>query len=372
MSREPRYLIVANPGSLRWLAYERALLDVWGARADITLVPWSVVIATRGNLDPLPAFDTPAIVRLESPGRDWGVAQQLLQAGDDDPKWLTLEYDKGRLVAPQTFFRGFVRVLEGLHASFAARPHLHVTAAPRDIATMFDKRCSCRLLEGRGVPIPLTWPAPPADYDELLAQCLPGSTYVKLNTGSSASAIAVVRSQPDWSAISSVVPLGDGFYSSRRLVRHTGENLQRVLSFLLQEDVCVQRGVPIAQVDGMNFDVRIVVIHGEPAFSIFRLSHQPMTNLHLGGQRGDPDRCRAIIPPRAWLDGRDAALAAAACFDSAICGVDLLFEAGSFRPHILEVNAFGDFFPNLLNAQGHGPHHVEIMQTAQRAEVRES
>lgn len=366
MSAAPRTLVLANPGSLRWLAYERAFCDVWGDRANLTLVPWSNVIAARGNLDALPVFDTPAIVRLESPGRDWSVARQLLHAADENPAWLDLAYDKGRLVAPRTFYRGFVRILEGLHSAFVARPHLHVTASPRAIATMFDKRGCCTRLAQHGVPIPPTWPTAPCHFEDLLSQCATDPTYVKLNTGSSASAIAVVRSDPDWSAVSSVVPLGDGFYSSRRLARHVGEPFRHVLEFLLAEDVCVQRGVRMAQIDGQNMDVRIVVLHGDPAFAIFRLSALPMTNLHLGGQRGHPDRCRAVIPPRAWLDGRDAALAAANCFDSAICGVDLLFEAGTFRPHILEVNAFGDFFPKLVNDQGHGPHHVEIMRTARR------
>ena len=33
----------------------------------------------------------------------------------------------------------------------------------------------------------------------------------------------------------------------------------------------------VAQIDGQNFDVRVVVQHGQPTFTIFRLSSQPMT-----------------------------------------------------------------------------------------------
>jgi glutathione synthase/RimK-type ligase-like ATP-grasp enzyme len=120
----------------------------------------------------------------------------------------------------------------------------------------------------------------------------------------------------------------------------------------------------MAQLEGVNFDVRVVVIHGEPAFTIFRLSPNPMTNLHLGGRRGDVARCRAGIPTRAWLDGLDHAVEAARLYDSAIVGVDLLFESGYLRHYVLEVNAFGDFFPNLTDDRGRSVHRVEIEATA--------
>ena len=108
----------------------------------------------------------------------------------------------------------------------------------------------------------------------------------------------------------------------------------------------------MAQIDGQNFDVRVVCVHGRPAASIFRLSPHPMTNLHLGGRRGDFDRCRAAIPTRDWLDALDHCADAAGCFDSAIAGVDLVFERGYRRHFVLEVNAFGDFFPGWTEPGG--------------------
>jgi hypothetical protein len=120
----------------------------------------------------------------------------------------------------------------------------------------------------------------------------------------------------------------------------------------------------MAQIDGHNFDVRVVVIHGRPAFTVFRLSPQPMTNLHLGGRRGDPTRCRAAVPTRAWLDGLDHCVEAAAPYRCAALGVDLLFESGYLRHFVLEVNAFGDFFPSLTDERGRGVHRAEIEATA--------
>lgn len=365
----PRYVTIANPDSLRYQTFAPALEKFWGTRPFASVVvPWSSLVERLGNLDGLSEFEQPAVVRLESPGRDWDVFKQFLQVGDPSGDYLGLEYRKGWSAHPLVFYRGFVRVLEGLRESFAARPHLHRSADPRDIASMFDKNETCARLAQAGIPIPPTLTRAPASVEELLDEVRRRrwpTAYVKLNTGSSASAIAVLHAlegEP-W-ATSSLVPLDDGFYSTRRLARLTGERLHAVLGYLLEQEACVQQGIRMAQIDGQNFDVRVVVVHGEPAFTIFRLSSNPMTNLHLGGRRGEIDRCRAAIPTRAWLDGLDHCVEAARLYDAEMVGIDLLFESGYMRHFLLEVNAFGDFFPNLTDAQGRSVHEVEVEATA--------
>ena len=146
----------------------------------------------------------------------------------------------------------------------------------------------------------------------------------------------------------------------------TGPDLDRAVRFILGEGAIVQRGIPMAQIDGQYFDVRVVCVYGRPAATIFRLSVHPMTNLHLGGRRGEFARCRAAVPTRTWLDALDHCAEAAACFDSAVAGVDLLFERGFGRHYVLEVNAFGDFFPGWADARGRSVHTLEIEATVDR------
>lgn len=374
----PRYLAIANPDGKRWQAYLPDLIAFWrqrGVEPEVEVVPWRAVVPRDGCLDGLAAFDRPALVRLESPGRDFEVTRSLLEAGsretpgEEPTDWSTLVYQKGRLVRPGLLYRGFRRVLAGLRASFDARPHLQPLACPLAVAELFDKNATSARLQGAGIPCPPSLPAPPTSAELLDALRRHGfaTAYVKLNTGSSASAIAVVRAgdTPPW-AVSSVVRLDDGFFSTRRLCRPQGKELQAVLDFLLAEGVCVQRGIRMAQIDGHNFDVRVVVVQGRPAFCIFRLSSQPMTNLHLGGQRGAYETCRAAIPSRAWLDALDHCTEAARLYRCAAVGVDLLFESGYLRHYLLEINSFGDFFPGLVDSQGRSVHAVEIETTARR------
>jgi hypothetical protein len=377
---KPRYVLIANPGTKRCEAYRRELLAFWVARGvtpEVELVPWADVVPRDGNLDDLPAFDRPAVVRLESPGKDACVTRLLLEAGArDDPAeepcdWRALEIPKGVMLRPGLWYRGFVRVLRGLRRALDARPHLAPTACPLAVAEMFDKTATAEKLHAAGVPVP-DWLANPRDAFGSIFEPhgrWPWPTaYVKLNTGSSATGIIVLhRGWTELHGTTTLAEIGGHFFNSRRILHLTGLPLARAADFLLTEGAFAQEGIPMAQMDGQNVDVRVVCIHGRPAASIFRLSSGPMTNLHLGGRRGDFARCRAAVPTRDWLDALDHCAEAAACFDSVIAGVDLVFAPGFARHYVLEVNAFGDFFPGWADARGRSVHALEIAETAQQA-----
>lgn len=376
----PRYVLIANPGTKRCETYRAELLAYWRAKGyavDLEVVPWADVIPADGSLDALPAFDRPAVVRMESPGKDDTATRLLLEAGArDDPSepprdWRSLDIPKGLLVRPGLLYRGFKRVLTGLRESFDARPHLRPTACPLAVAEMFDKTRTCEKLHAAEVPIPETLAAPPLAYTLLTDLEYRDDwpvTYAKLNTGSSATGIVVLTrsAEREFAGTTTLAEIDGQFYNSRLVRRVVRADLMRALTFVLAEGAIVQRGIPMAQIDGQNFDVRVVCIDAKPAAVIFRLSPHPMTNLHLGGRRGDYDRCRAAIPTREWLDALDHCADAAACFDSAIAGVDLLFERGFRRHYVLEVNAFGDFFPGWTDARGRSVHALEIEATAAR------
>jgi glutathione synthase/RimK-type ligase-like ATP-grasp enzyme len=363
----PRHVVIANPESKRWLAYERE----WSSQpraGELVVVPWTDVVPRRGNLDGLPAFDLPAVVRLESPGRDDRVARLLVAAGDDSPPTDRL-LPKGLIWKPRAYYRGFVRVLAGLKESFAARPHLVPTADPLELAVMFDKSATARRLANAGVPVPemLAPPGTAAELIEAVGRNWWPRAYVKLNTGASAVGIVALRVLDEVSGLTTMTRRPDGFFNTRAVHRVTDDELHAQLDFLLAEGAVVQRGIPMARIDGQNFDVRVVVLDGRPAFTVFRQSPHPMTNLHLGGRRGDWAACRAAVPTRAWLDALDDAVAAAGCFDARMAGVDVVFDRDFGRHYVLEVNAFGDFFPGYTDASGRTVHGLQIQNLESKA-----
>jgi glutathione synthase/RimK-type ligase-like ATP-grasp enzyme len=372
----PRYVNLANPDGKRWQAYQSALFGFWkkrGVEPNVLLIPWRDVVPRFGQLDELLSDDAPAICRLESPGRDQEVMQLLLEAGDESCRSASRMQDehiaKSALIHPGQLHRGFCRTLTGLRETLDRRKNLIPLACPLAVAELFDKTTTSQRLVEADLPCPHTL-HPPRNASQLIDQLRSRNlktAYVKLNAGSSATGIAVVHAldDPPW-AITSMLRVGDTFHNTRKLQRITGEKLDEVLSFLLHEGAFIQEGIPMAQIDGQNFDVRVVVIHGAPAFTIFRLSSLPMTNLHLGGRRGRWHDCRAAIPTRAWLDALDHCVDAAKLYACASVGVDLVFERGFARHYILEINAFGDFFPGLTDVTGRSVHETEIMKTAQK------
>lgn len=361
-----RLILIANPGTKRCEAFRQAA-GAFGV--ELAVVPWAEVIPAGGNLDHLQQFDRPGVVRLESAGKDATVTRQLLAAGDPHTDWQSIPVSKGLLLRPGVQHRGFVRVLEGLRTAIDARPHLRPTACPLAVARMFDKNGTLADLTAAGIPVPDSLPVsdtPVALFDQLQERRWPVA-YLKLNTGASAVGTVVCRwGGTGWDGTTTLLRRGDQFFNTRRLLAVSGADLRAAVEFLLREGVTVQRGVPHAQLDGQNADLRVVCVGGRPVATIFRLSPHPITNLHLGGRRGDWHRCRDAIPTRHWLDALDSAVAAAGCFDSLVAGVDVLFEPGFRRHVVLEVNAFGDFFPGWVDAAGRSLYEIELRAIAGR------
>jgi glutathione synthase/RimK-type ligase-like ATP-grasp enzyme len=363
----PRYVLVANPGTKRCEAYRRALGEHWAGTADIEIVPWAEIAACQGDLRTLSAFDRPAVVRLESPGKDKNVYRQFLHLADPGGNWHSCDYPKGLILRPGLWYRGFEHILQGLQRSFDERPHLRPTARPRDIAVMFDKLETSKRLRAAEVPVP-DWLD---SLDDPFSRYWP-STYLKLRYSSSASGIIAFRTTAHSDGFTTIANFEGNYFNSRLVRQVQGVELFAAIDFLNAEGAMAQQGIPMAQIDGMNFDLRVVCLYGKPAATIFRLSRYPITNLHLGGIRGDSGRCRAAIPNRSWLDAMDHAEAAAGQFDSAVVGIDLVFERGRYRSFILEANAFGDFFAWWADAEGRSLQRLEIEATASRAHRSES
>src|SRR4029453_14473180 len=149
-----------------------------------------------------------AVVRIESPGKDFAVEQALLALGAAEPdvsppryERLTraaverLTFDKGRILALRQWYLGLQAALRLIADQLAAGPAHRLMAAPGDILTMFDKRACHARLEQAGVAVPRSL-GPVESYDELVpamerAGCR--RVFVKPAHGSSASGVVAYQ-----------------------------------------------------------------------------------------------------------------------------------------------------------------------------------
>ncbi len=315
--------------------------------------------------------DVPMFVRIDSVGEDPEVERLLLERGaaalPDDARCERVSVAElrrapprhGQLLAPRQHHTGLLDYFAALDEVFAARPRWRVLNPIADVRVLFDKVASSRRYAAAGIPVPD--PLPELDTitdaaalrEAMVAQRWP-AVFVKLSCGSSASGVALYRHVPSRPALerdmvlTTVARTNAGRFNSLRLQRlERREQVDELLDWLLGEGAQVERAISKARLDRRSFDLRVLVVAGEPAFCVVRQSNHPITNLHLGGTRGDLDALRRAIEPAHWAA---AMLSCERVFAQHGClhlGVDLLFEANLRAHRVIEANAFGDLLPRL-------------------------
>jgi hypothetical protein len=356
-------VVVGHPQHKRVTLFQEALAGCGLPPARV--VAWRDLLTGADDLRR--AVGGGALVRLESPGQDFEVEKLLLAAGAAEEETedraaaflpaeeaLRLPFDRGRLLCPRQWYRGFRAVLRRLAAELSCHPGVRWLSHPEDVVVLFDKRLCHRRFAEAGVPVPFGL-GPVRSFAELLARmdetgCR--QVFVKLACGSSASGVVAFRTGgPRMQAVTTVeLDRREGtlrLYNSRRVRTYTTlVDVEPLLDALCREGAQVEEWIPKAAVAGQTFDLRVLVIGGEVCHVVPRLSRQPMTNLHLLNRRGDLEEVRAAAPPEHWDAALGTCRRAAGLFPGCHhVGVDLLFTPSYRRHAVLEANAFGDLLP---------------------------
>ncbi|MFH9726583.1 STM4014 family protein [Streptomyces sp. NPDC017254] len=349
MTTGPRLVVVGDPAGRRVAFFQDALRTA--GLPEARAVSWPEVLRGRAR------FTEGETVRLDSPGED-PEADRLLRALDDPT----------RVEGTGLWYERFTAAVTALARSVAEAGAVLVDD-PAELAVLFDKRLGHGVLRAAGVPVPespTSGPAAPAvrGWDglrSLTARAGLRRVFVKLAHGSSASGVLALESTGTGrvQATTSVERGPDGrLFNSLRVRRYTSEReVAAIVDALAPDGLHVERWLPKAAQDGRAADLRVVVIDGRATHAVLRTSRSPMTNLHLGGARGDLDAARAAIGAAGgrWTDALDVCERAAAAFPGTRCvGVDLLPATGWRRFAVGEVNAFGDLLPGLTGLPGSG------------------
>jgi hypothetical protein len=354
-----RFLLIGNSENRRVTGFVAALRD----RGE----PEPIVLSHRELLmEPerlLAIPDEPLLVRMDATGEDEPVERLLLERGFADAigsSCTTIDPDElrsrggvrfGEILAPRQHQLGFRRYLDQLAGSFAERPSWRILQSPGSVADLFDKRVTSRRYAARGIPVPEFLDeieTPEQLRAQMLARRWP-AVFVKLACGSSASCVVLYQHRGERErALTTVHSRPDGRFNSLRLQElHERPAIDDLLAFVLGEGAQVERAIAKARMGSRVFDLRVLVIAGEPAFVVPRASPHPITNLHLGGIRADLDEVRRRVPTSVWAKAMQSACEVFAAHECLHVGVDLLFEADMFGHRVIEANAFGDLLPGL-------------------------
>ncbi|NED88439.1 hypothetical protein G3I76_51240 [Streptomyces sp. SID11233] len=348
-SAPPRFAVVGNPGNRRVGLFQEAVRAAG--------LPPARVVSWLDVLNGAAVFLPGETVRVDSPGEDAEV-ERLLR-GVEDPT---------RVEGSARWYARFTSAVREV-ARAAAGSGAVLLDAPGDIAVLFDKRLCHGVLAAAGVPVPASptsGPAAPpvrgwADVRGLMADGGMPRVFVKPAHGSSASGVLAVETAGPGRvrATTSVERDGAGrLHNSLRVRRLTTEGeVAAIVDALAPDGLHLERWLPKASQRGRAADLRVVVVDGRATHAVVRTSRSPMTNLHLGGARGDLDEARAAVTAAGGSWGAALAVCERAgdAFPDTLCvGVDLLPSTGWRRFAVGEVNAFGDLLPRLTGLPGSG------------------
>jgi hypothetical protein len=325
-----RFAVVGNPDNRRVKLFAEAAQAE--GLAEPRIMPWLDVL--RGDF----AFHAGEVVRVDSPGEDAEVTRLL--RGSDEP------IDMYRVEGTRQWYQGFVAALKQLESAIDDAGAVRLFSAA-DVATAFDKLAAHALLADAGVPVPA---AAATDGSE--------SAFLKIRHGSSASGVVALTVQgPRRRAVTSAelvrTESGIELYNSLKVRTYLRDaDIDDLLTALAPDGLHAERWVRKQRIDRRDCDLRIVTVDGRATHAVVRTSTSPMTNLHLGGQRGELAEFQALVGEKRWLAILEITEAAAACFPETHClGIDVLPGLDG-SDYVGEVNAYGDLLPNLLGLPG--------------------
>ncbi|KAJ4456212.1 putative glutathione synthase [Paratrimastix pyriformis] len=252
-----------------------------------------------------------------------------------------------------------------------------------EIGIMFDKCATHAHLARFGVPQPraIYGVRGYADLLERMREAALRRVFVKIAHGSSASGVVAFDLDPSPLAITSAelvrTRAGVALYNSLK-IRHYSRpsEIATVINTLCAEKVTVEEWLEKATQRDIPFDLRIVLVRGVvlsfclwhtssllcPSHCVVRMGTKcPMTNLHLGNERGDFAQFRAECPPDQWAAIEATCRRVGAAFPHTLyMGVDMLVGAGYASHAVLEVNAFGDLLPRIVDRWGLSTYEAEV------------
>ncbi|MEU1882523.1 STM4014 family protein [Streptosporangium sp. NPDC020072] len=351
--------VVGTPGERRVTLFARACAAHGLPEPRIT--PWTQVLGSDHAI----RFEPGTLVRIESPGED-AVADALLR-GPGEPS---------RVGGGAAWYAALTAGIERVRQAVAAAPGAGLLADPGEIAVMFDKRLCHARLSAAGVPVPPALAGPVGGYAELRERMTEAGwnrVFVKPAHGSSASGVVALQTAPGRiRAVTSAELAGGSLYNSLRVRSYDDErDVAAIVGLLAPDGLHVERWFPKATLGGRAIDLRVVTVDGTPTHAVVRASRTPMTNLHLGGERGDLGAVRAGLGPEGWSRLVDVCARAAACFPGSLStGVDVMVGTGWSDVAVAEVNAFGDLLPGLTGLPGTGAEGLDTYRAQVAAILR--
>jgi glutathione synthase/RimK-type ligase-like ATP-grasp enzyme len=344
-----KFTIIGNPENRRVIAYCETVQRL-GYQ-----MPQVISYAGWLSNNERPFIPAENIVKIDSPGENDAVRSILVERGGG-PSSQSNEF--GRINNMRHWHAGYCNWLQEMQTCISEQGLVNVMNDPAAIQLQFNKPQCQALLQNNNVPVPFRL-AGFSHYDELVALMnIHGLHKVFIKPAHASSASGVVAFRKSGHRVQAVTSAemvenanGLQLYNSLNVRTYTSEKeIAALINHLVPEQVFAEEWLPKATLHGRFFDVRVLVIAGKARHTVIRTSNNVITNLHLGNRRGDMNEFITHIGADKLHETKQLAEQAAACFPKSLyMGIDILLTAGLRKTVVLEINAFGDLLPGLLD-----------------------
>lgn len=222
---------------------------------------------------------------------------------------------------------------------------VHFLNPPHALLQALDKKETKRILSANDLSVTPMLDTPHA-FDELV-QALSGCSrgcFLKPRYGSGAGGIMAIRYQPrqkKWVFYTTLQKVDGVIHNTKRIHRLTKEqDILPLAEAVMHTGAILEEWIPKEQLQGENYDLRVVCGEEEIDYVVVRCSKGSITNLHLNNNA----RLWSELPlsenvrQRVYLLCRKAVRTLGLRY----AGVDVLIERGTDTPYIIEVNGQGD------------------------------
>ena len=216
---------------------------------------------------------------------------------------------------------------------------------PDALLRALDKKETKEVLMDKGLKVTPMLPSPQS-FDELrqlLADCGRGC-FLKPRYGSGAGGIMVIRYQPNrnkWVVYTTLRQVDGVIHNTKRINRLSVEKeIIPLAEAVIQTEAILEEWIPKEQLQGENYDLRVVCRESEIDYIVVRCSKGSITNLHLNNKAHwwNELSLSEEVRQQIYFQCQEAVQS----LDLQYAGVDVLIERGTDIPYIIEVNGQGD------------------------------
>ena len=216
---------------------------------------------------------------------------------------------------------------------------------PHALLRALDKKETKQVLMDRGLKVTPMLPSPRSfdELRELLTGCGRGC-FLKPRYGSGAGGVMAIRYQPNrnkWVVYTTLQQVDGVIHNTKRINRlSTEKEMIPLAEAVMQTEAILEEWIPKEQLQGENYDLRVVCRESEIDYIVVRCSKGSITNLHLNNKAHwwNELSLPEVVRQQIYFQCQEAVQS----LDLQYAGVDVLIERGTDIPYIIEVNGQGD------------------------------